>query len=90
MSDPAYASDYRRARYTTTAGRQLHGVPIGFTATVLSDAANPTAAIRLLAALFSPAGQDLLQRYHFLLSPDLPQTGGDRSAIPDDLASYIA
>ena len=88
LSDPAHASTYALAHYTTTAGLMLRGVPIRFTATVLTRAMQPDAATRLLAYLLSPAGQELILAYHFLPMP--AQAGGDMSAVPRALASFVA
>ncbi len=88
LSDPAQAATYARAHYTTTAGLILRGVPIRFTATVLTRATQPDAAARFLAYLLSPAGQQLIRAYHFLASPAL--AGGDMTAIPGTLSAMIA
>lgn len=73
LSTPAHAETYARASYTTTAGLRLRGVPIRFTATVLTDAAQPEAATRFLTFLLSSAGQELVGSYPF---PAEPSTGG--------------
>jgi molybdate/tungstate transport system substrate-binding protein len=83
LSDPARAETYARADYTTTAGLHLRGVPIYFTATVLTRAAQPDAATRFLSFLLSSAGQELVGAYHFLPSPML--VGGDAAAMPQAL-----
>jgi molybdate/tungstate transport system substrate-binding protein len=87
LGDPTYAQAYARAEYTTTAGLHLRGVPIRFTATLLTHAAEPDAAIRFLTFLLSQAGQEFVRGYHFLPAPVL--AGGDASAIPEALAPFI-
>jgi ABC-type molybdate transport system substrate-binding protein len=87
LSDTAQAATYARTHYTTTSGMMLRGVPIHFTATVLTRATQPDAATRFLIYLLSPAGQELIRTYHFLPSPTL--AGGDTAAIPGELAPFI-
>jgi molybdate/tungstate transport system substrate-binding protein len=87
LSDPTRAEEYARAEYTTTAGLRLRGVPIRFTATVLTRAPQPDAATRFLAFLLLPAGQEYVGGYHFLPSP--ARVGGDAAAMPRELASSV-
>jgi len=87
LGDPAHEATYARAEYTTTAGLRLRGVPIRFTATVLTGAPQPDAATRFLAFVLSSAGQELVRAHHFLPSPAL--AGGDVSMMPEELAPFL-
>jgi molybdate/tungstate transport system substrate-binding protein len=87
LSDPAHAESYAQAGYTTTTGLHLRGVPIRFSATVLTHAAHPGAAARFLSFVLSPAGQELVRAHHFLPSP--APVGGDADAMPSDVARFI-
>jgi molybdate/tungstate transport system substrate-binding protein len=87
LGNPKFAAAYQRVSYTTTDGERFVGGPIGLSATVLANAANPHGAIELIGYLLGPAGQRLVRDYHF--GSVVPTLSGDRSAVPDRLTSLV-
>jgi molybdate/tungstate transport system substrate-binding protein len=87
LSNPALATAYAQAHFTTDTGQTFHGKPISFSATVLNNASNPQAALHFIEYLLSPAGQQHIQVAHFLPSPAL--VGGDAAAVPHQLRPFL-
>ncbi len=87
LSNPALAATYATVQYTTEGGHTFRGKPISFSGAVLRDAANPSAALRVIAYLLSPTGQQLVARAHFL--PGSALVGGDIASVPHHIRSLL-
>ena len=64
LGEPDLAAEYARASHTTADGRTFRGVPIRFSATVLTRTAQASLAQRFLTYLLLPAGQELVRAYY--------------------------
>lgn len=95
LGNPAMATRYATTQYTTTQGQTFRGGPIRFStgpltlfdATTRNPLPDPTEATQFIRCLLSPAGQQLVQTYHFLPAPVL--VGGDIRAVPGEIQSFI-
>lgn len=87
LGNPALATAYAQAHFTTNSGQTFRGKPISFSAAVLNHASHPHAAMRFVEYLLSPAGQQLVQAAHFLPGPAL--IGGDASLVPHFLRALL-
>lgn len=87
LSNPALATTYAQAHFTTNTGQTFHGKPISFSATILNNASNPQAALYFVEYLLSPAGQQHVHTAHFLPSPVL--VGGDAASVPHQLRPLL-
>jgi molybdate/tungstate transport system substrate-binding protein len=87
LSDPALASTYAKAHFQTRDGHDFRGTPISFSATVLASASDRVAAVHFVDFLISPAGQEIVQAFHFICSPIL--LGGSPGSLPREFAGRV-
>ncbi len=95
LGNPAMAARYATAQYTTTHGQTFRGGPIRFStgpltlfdATTRNPLPDPTEATQFIRYLLSPAGQQLIQTYHFL--PVSVLVGGDSRAVPGEIQPFV-
>jgi len=87
LSDASLASTYARAHFQTRNGHDFRGTPISFSATVLASARDRIAAVRFVDFLVSPAGQEIVQAFHFIPSPIL--LGGSPGLLPRELVGRV-
>ena len=74
FADRALADHYATATYTTDEGHTVEGRPVVYNATVLDDAAEPTAGRRLVRFLGEHPG--LLDDAGLIVGGDVPRTAG--------------
>ena len=85
QSNPEMAALYGKASYTNPRAQTFKGAPIIYTASVLSDAKNPAAALGFVEYLLSSPGQEIMKEHGLLSKPVL--YGGDRSRVPSSIQS---
>lgn len=86
LGDPAQASYYAQAHYTSSAGVAQTGKPILYSVTIPSTAKNRPGAEAFVAYLLGNAGKTLLTDDGITHISVI--VGGDASTIPSALASY--
>jgi molybdate/tungstate transport system substrate-binding protein len=87
QSDPALASFYATASYTTPVGQTFHGTPLVYGVTIPSAAPNPDGGAAFVRYLLSEPGRGALTRRGFLPSDVL--VAGDESAVPPSLRALV-
>jgi molybdate/tungstate transport system substrate-binding protein len=87
LSDAGSASTYAHAHFTTRDGHEFRGTPISFSATVLGSARDRVAGVRFVDFLVAPAGQEIVQAFHFVPSPIL--LGGSPGSLPTELLGRV-
>ncbi|HXC77672.1 MAG TPA: extracellular solute-binding protein [Candidatus Acidoferrum sp.] len=87
LSDAALASTYAQVHFVTRDGHDFRGTPISFSATVLASAHDHVAAVRFVDFLVAPAGQAMVEAFHFIPSPIL--LGGSPGSLPRELAGRV-
>ena len=83
LSNPAFAADYRTARYTNPLGQTFYGTPVVYSITIPTAAQNPTGAAAFAAFALSDVGRTIFQNNGFLAADAL--FGGDIDAVPESL-----
>ncbi len=87
LSDPAQASTYAQATYTTAKGKVLKGSPTVFTLTIVSTSKNPAGADAFVKYFLSSTTQNILQQHGFtVLAASL---SGSRTGVPADILSLV-
>lgn len=87
QSDPALASFYATAGYTTPLGQTFHGTPLVYGVTIPSAAPNPDGGAAFVRYLLSEPGGGALTRRGFL--PSAVLVAGDESAVPPSLRALV-
>ena len=87
QSDPALASFYATASYTTPLGQTFHATPLVYGVTIPSAAPNPDGGAAFVRYLLSEPGRGALTRRGFLPADVL--VAGDEAAMPPSLRALV-
>jgi molybdate/tungstate transport system substrate-binding protein len=86
LGDPAQASYYARATYTTAAGATQTGKPILYSVTIPATVKNQAGAVAFVQYLFGSGGRQILTADGIATIPT--KFSGDTSKVPAGLAQY--